>query len=85
MQTIQINNPEIEEFISSQYGNDTQTLLNDFVSFVKLSLDDAYPAISKEDAKRRVALAIKEVQKSEALLLSEEEYNKEIDEFMSSL
>ena len=50
----QCYNPEIENFISSQYGNDTQGLLSDFVKFVKLSLDDGYPAISKDEARRRV-------------------------------
>ena len=52
MQTIQINNPEIEKFLSLTYGNDTEGLLNDFVKFVKLSLDDGFPAISKEEAKK---------------------------------
>ncbi|MDO9266866.1 MAG: hypothetical protein Q7U00_07280 [Sulfurimonas sp.] len=54
MQTIQINNPEIENFIASRYGSDTQSLVNDFIKFVKLSLDDGYPAITKEEAKKRI-------------------------------
>ena len=36
MQTIQIDNAELENFISSQYGSDNTTLLN--VRFVKTEL-----------------------------------------------
>ncbi len=85
MQTIQINNPEIENFISSQYGDDTQSLLNDFMKFVKLSLDDNYPAISKNEAKRRVSQAVVEVKNGQAILLSQEEYDKDMNEFLKSL
>jgi len=85
MQTIQINNPEIESFISSQYGNDTQDLLSDFVKFVKLSLNDGYPPISKDEAKRRVAQAVEEVKNNEAVLLNQEEYDEDMNEFLKSL
>jgi len=85
MQTIQINNPEIESFIASQYGDDTKSLLSDFVKFVKLSLDDAYPAITKDEATRRVAQAVKEVENGKAVLLSQKEYDKDMDEFLKSL
>ncbi len=85
MQTIQINNPEIESFLSSQYGNDTQSLLNDFVKFVKLSLDDGYPAITKEEATLRVSQAIEEVKNGSAKLLTQDEYNEDMKEFMKSL
>jgi len=33
--TIQINNPEIEQFITAQYGNNQTNLINDFLLFVK--------------------------------------------------
>ena len=85
MQTIQINNPEIENFISAKYGNDTQSLLNDFVKFVKLSFDDGYPIISKDEAKRRVAQAVEDVKNGEAVLLSQKEYDDDMNEFMKSL
>jgi hypothetical protein len=85
MQTIQINNPEIESFLSSEYGNDTEGLLNDFIKFVKLSIDDGYPAISKDEARRRVAQAVTEVKNGDAILLSQEEYDKDMDEFLKSL
>ena len=85
MQTIQINNPEIENFISSQYGSDTQGLLNDFVKFIKLSLDDGYPSISKDEAKRRVAQAVEEVKNAKAVLLTQKEYDDDMNEFIKSL
>jgi len=85
MQTIQINNPEIENFISSQYGDDTQSLLNDFMQFVKLSLDDNYPAISKNEARKRVSQAVEEVKNGQAIFLSQEEYDKDMNEFLKSL
>ncbi len=85
MQTIQINNPEIESFIASRYGSDTQSLVNDFIKFVKLSLDDGYPAITKEEAKKRVAKSLQDIKSGEAVLLSQKEYDKEIDEFMKTL
>ena len=85
MQTIQINNPEIENFISSKYGNDTQSLLSDFVKFVRLSLDDGYPTITKNEARRRVAQAVEEVKNGRAVLLTQAEYDKDINEFMKSL
>jgi hypothetical protein len=85
MQTIQINNPEIEKFLSLAYGNDTEGLLNDFVKFVKLSLDDGFPAISKEEAKKRVEKAVDEVKNSTAKLLTQEEYEIDMNEFLKTL
>jgi len=85
MQTIQIDNPEIESFLSSEYGNDTQGLLNDFIKFVKLSIDDGYPAISKDEARKRVAQAVEEVKNGNAVFLSQEEYDKDMDDFLKSL
>ncbi len=85
MQTIQINNAEIEMLIASKYGNDTQSLLNDFVQFIKLSFDDGYPAISKEEARKRVTQAVEEVKCGKATLLTQEEYDKDMDEFLNSL
>lgn len=85
MQTIQINNPEVESFIASRYGSDTQSLVNDFIKFVKLSLDDGYPAITKEEAKKRVAKSLQDIKSGEAVLLSQKEYDKEIDEFVKTL
>jgi len=38
MQTIQINNIEAENFINSNYGNDTKSLVDDFLLFVKTEL-----------------------------------------------
>ncbi|MDY0117182.1 MAG: hypothetical protein RBR59_06375 [Sulfurimonadaceae bacterium] len=85
MQTIQINNPEIEKFISSQYGNDTQSLLNDFVKFVQSSLDDGYPAITKEEAKKRISEAILAIENDTATLINQEQYDNDMNEFMKNL
>ena len=85
MQTIQINNPEVEMLIESKYGSDTQSLLSDFVQFIKLSIDDGYPAISKEEARKRVSQAVKELREGKATFLNQEEYDKDMDNFLSLL
>ena len=38
MQTIQIDNAELESFISPQYGKDKTSLVSDFIKFVKTEL-----------------------------------------------
>jgi len=38
MQSIEINNPELEHFIKLQYGEDRESLLNDFTKFIKIEL-----------------------------------------------
>jgi hypothetical protein len=85
MKTLQIENQEMEEFISNRYGSDMQSLWKDFATFVKVSLTDAYPGISKEEAKRRVAKAIEEVEQGKAEMLSQKEYDVEMNEFMKNL
>ena len=85
MQTIQINNPEIENFLTANYGNDTQSLLNDFVRFVKLSLDDGYPIISQGEVKNRITKAVSEVKSDQAVLLTQEQYDKEMNDFLRTL
>ena len=85
MKTLQIENQEMEEFISHRYGSDTQSLWQDFATFVKVSLTDAYPSISKEEAKKRVARAIEEVEQGKAEMISPKEYETEINEFMKHL
>jgi hypothetical protein len=52
---------------------------------VKLSLDDGFPAISKEEAKKRVEKAVDEVKNNEAKLLTQEEYDREMNEFLKTL
>ena len=85
MKTLQIENKEIETFINNRYGNDMQSLWQDFSSFVKLSLSDGYPDISKEEAKQRVAKAIEEIELGRADMLTQEEYDKEINMFIKAL
>ncbi|MDF1882257.1 hypothetical protein JHD50_13260 [Sulfurimonas sp. MAG313] len=38
MQSIHIDNVEIEKFIQTQYGDDKASLVNDFISFIKTEL-----------------------------------------------
>jgi len=85
VQTIQINNPEIENFLTSNYGDDTQSLLKDFVKFVKLSINDGYPTISKEEARARITKAVEEVKNGEAVLLTQDEYDEDMNEFLRTL
>lgn len=85
MKTLQIENKEIESFIDNRYGNDIQSLWQDFSSFVKVSLSDDYASITKEEAKLRVAKAIEEVELGNADMLSQEEYDKEMNAFMKTL
>jgi len=85
MKTLQIENIEIESFIDNRYGNDIQSLWQDFSSFVKVSLSDDYASISKKEAKLRVAKAIEEVELGNADMLSQEEYDKEMNTFMKVL
>jgi hypothetical protein len=85
MKTLHIENQEMEEFISKRYGSDMQSLWKDFATFVKVSLTDSYPSISKQEAKQRVAKAIEEVEQGKAEMLSPQEYETEINEFMKHL
>ncbi len=85
MKTLQIENKEIESFINNRYGDDIQSLWQDFSSFVKVSLSDDYASISKEEAKLRVAKAIEEVELGNADMLSQEAYDKEMHAFMKTL
>lgn len=85
MKTLQIESQEIENFISQRYGNDTQSLWQDFATFVKVSLTDGYTSISKQEAKKRVSKAIEEVESGTATMLTQEEYEKEMNVFMKSL
>jgi len=85
MMTLEVQNKEIERFIDNRYGNDMQSLWQDFSSFVKVSLSDDYASISKEEAKIRVAKAIEEVELGNADMLSQEEYDIEMNAFMKTL
>ncbi len=85
MKTLQIENTEIETFIANRYGNDMQSLWQDFSSFVKVSLSDGYDTVTKQEAKERVAQAIEEIESGDADMLSQEEYDKEMHAFMKAL
>ncbi len=85
MKTLQIENTEIETFIANRYGNDMQSLWQDFSSFVKVSLSDGYDTVTKQEAKERVAQAIEEIESGDADMLSQEEYDKDMHAFMKAL
>ena len=85
MKTLQIENAEIETFIANRYGNDIQSLWQDFSSFVKVSLTDEYASVSEKEAKQRVAKAIDEIELGNADMLSQEAYDKEMNAFMKDL
>jgi len=38
MQTIQINNSEVEQYINLVYGDNQESLMNDFIAFIKSRL-----------------------------------------------
>ena len=38
MHTIRINNPEIEQYIKSVYGDNDSNLMKDFLSFIKTEM-----------------------------------------------
>jgi len=48
-------------------------------------LDDGYPAITTEEARKRVAKAVEDIQNGSAILLTQEEYDKDMDKFLKSL
>ncbi|MEA3490500.1 MAG: hypothetical protein U9R27_01225 [Campylobacterota bacterium] len=85
MMTLQIENSEMENFIEKRYGTDTHSLLQDFETFVKVSLSDNYPTITAQEAKSRVEYALKKIDKGQAQMLSQEAYDKEMKLFMDSL
>ena len=85
MKTLQIENQEMEEFISKRYGSDMQSLWQDFATFVKVSLTDTYPNISKQEAQKRVSEAINMMEEGKAEMLSSKEYEREMNEFMKHL
>jgi len=85
MMTLQIDNREVENFIQQHYHQDTQSLWQDFTAFVKNSLSDSYPAITAEEAKKRVAKAIEEVDSGRAVMLTQEEYDREMKTLQVSI
>ncbi|MGD9718905.1 MAG: hypothetical protein AB7U24_06665 [Sulfurimonadaceae bacterium] len=48
-------------------------------------LNEGYPAILKEEAEKRVKKAVDEVKNNEAKLLTQEEYDRDMNEFLKTL
>ena len=82
MQTIKI---EIEDHIYKKVVDSGVNLQERFKEMIYDFLDDGYPAITTEEAKRRVANAVKDVRDGSATLLTQEEYDKDMDSFLKSL
>lgn len=57
----------------------------DIVILEKDEAIDNYPTISKEEAKKRVTQAVQEVKSDRAILVTKEEYEKDMNVFMKSL
>ncbi len=74
MQTIKINNPEVENIIHSYYGNDETTLLKDFMLFIKFLKD-----------KKEFNDTLKRVQANKEPLYDEDSYNHRMREFKAKL
>ncbi len=74
MQTIKINNPEVENIIHSYYGDDETTLLKDFTLFIKFLKD-----------KKEFNDTLKRVQANKEPLYDEDSYNHRMREFKVKL
>ena len=82
MQTIKI---ELEDHIYKKVVDSGVNLQERFKEMIYDFLDDGYPAITTKEAKRRVANAVKDVRDGSATLLTQEEYDKDMDSFLKSL
>jgi hypothetical protein len=78
MQTIQINNADIEHLINSEYGDDTKSLLNDFMIFVK------HRATFLKD-KREFNKTFEDVKNGIEPLYNETEYEDRMNSFRANL
>jgi len=82
MQTIKI---ELEDHIYKIVIDSGVNLQEKFKEMIYDFLDDGYPAITTEEARKRVAKAVKDVRDGSAILLTQEEYDKDMDKFLKSL
>ncbi len=82
MQTIKI---ELEDHIYKKVIDSGVNIQEKFKEMIYDFLDDGYPAITVEEAKKRVAKAVKDVRDGSAILLTQEEYDKDMDKFLKSL
>ena len=63
-------------------GIDIQTKFKEFLTEL---VDDGYPSISIQEAKKRVSEAVEEYENGKGSYLLEEEYNQEMNIFMDNL
>ncbi len=78
MQTIQIDNADIEHLINSEYGNDTKSLMNDFMIFVK------HRATFLKD-KREFNKTFEDVKNGIEPLYNDAEYENRMSSFRANL
>lgn len=60
MMTIKINNPGAEEFLKKEFGNNSESLVQNFLEFVKL-----------QKIRKEVALSLDELDRDEFVALDE--------------
>ena len=82
MQTIKI---ELEDHIYKRVIDSGVNLQEKFKEMIYDFLDDGYPAITTEEARKRVAKAVKDIRDGNAILLTQEEYDKDMDKFLKLL
>lgn len=84
MQTIklEIENSIYEDIMDG--GIDIQKKFNEFLKQFAI-IDDGYPAIGTDEAKRRVAEAVEEYRSGKGIYLNEDKYNSSMNRFMAKL
>ena len=82
MQTIKI---ELEDHIYKRVIDSGVNLQEKFKEMIYDFLDDGYPAITTEEARKRVVKAVKDIRDGNAILLTQEEYDKDMDKFLKLL
>ena len=82
MQTIKI---ELEDHIYKRVIDSGVNLQEKFKEMIYDFLDDSYPAITAKEAKKRVTKAVKDIRNGSAILLTQEEYDKDMEKFLKSL
>ena len=75
MQTIKLN-IEVENDVYDELKNASININHKIKEFLYSLVDDGYPAISYEEAKKRVSDAVNRYKNGTGLYLNEDEYNK---------
>jgi len=78
--TVELENDLYDEL--KEMGIDVQTRIKEYL---KNLLDDGYPSISKQEADKRVADAVKRYESGDGEYLGVEEYDIEMEKFFETL